>query len=129
MTHKKIQTLSKGYKQRVGLASALIHNPKVLILDEPTTGLDPNQLQDIRSLIKSFKGEKTILLSTHIMQEVEAICDRVIILKDGKVVADEHIKTIKNARKKELFYRVHFLPRNYRNTDLPSSDDDQSGKN
>ena len=68
------------------LASALIHNPKVLILDEPTTGLDPNQLQDIRSLIKSFKGEKTILLSTHIMQEVEAICDRVIILKDGKVV-------------------------------------------
>ena len=110
MTHKKIQTLSKGYKQRVGLASALIHNPKVLILDEPTTGLDPNQLQDIRSLIKSFKGEKTILLSTHIMQEVEAICDRVIILKDGKVVADEHIKTIKNKEQQiievEFDYRV-----------------------
>ena len=110
VTHKKIQTLSKGYKQRVGLASALIHNPKVLILDEPTTGLDPNQLQDIRSLIKSFKGEKTILLSTHIMQEVEAICDRVIILKDGKVVADEHIKTIKNKEQQiievEFDYRV-----------------------
>lgn len=110
VTHKKIQTLSKGYKQRVGLASALIHNPKVLILDEPTTGLDPNQLQDIRKLIKSFKGEKTILLSTHIMQEVEAICDRVIILKEGKVVADEHIKTIKNKEQQiievEFDYRV-----------------------
>lgn len=110
VTHKKIQTLSKGYKQRVGLASALIHNPKVLILDEPTTGLDPNQLQDIRTLIKSFKGEKTILLSTHIMQEVEAICDRVIILKEGKVVADEHIKTIKNKEQQiievEFDYRV-----------------------
>lgn len=110
VTHTKIHTLSKGYKQRVGLASALIHNPKVLILDEPTTGLDPNQLQDIRNLIKSFKGEKTILLSTHIMQEVEAICDRVIILKDGKVVADEHIETIKNKEQQvievEFDYRV-----------------------
>lgn len=110
VTYKKIQTLSKGYKQRVGLASALIHNPKVLILDEPTTGLDPNQLQDIRTLIKSFKGKKTVLLSTHIMQEVEAICDRVIILNEGKVVADEHIKTIKNKEQQvievEFDYRV-----------------------
>jgi len=87
--NKKIGALSKGYKQRVGLAQALIHNPDVLILDEPTTGLDPNQLIEIRELIKSIGKEKTVLLSTHIMQEVEAICDRVIIINKGKIVAND----------------------------------------
>lgn len=86
---KKIGSLSKGYRQRVGLAQALIHNPEVLILDEPTTGLDPNQIVEIRNLIKYAGREKTIMLSTHIMQEVEAICDRVIIIDKGKIVADE----------------------------------------
>jgi ABC-2 type transport system ATP-binding protein len=86
---KKIGTLSKGYRQRVGLAQAMIHNPKVLILDEPTSGLDPNQLAEIRSLIKDIGKEKTVMLSTHIMQEVEAICSRVIIINKGKIVADE----------------------------------------
>jgi len=85
---KKIGALSKGYKQRVGLAQAFIHDPEVLVLDEPTSGLDPNQLVEIRSLIKSLGQEKTILLSTHIMQEVEAICDRIIIINQGKIVAD-----------------------------------------
>jgi ABC-2 type transport system ATP-binding protein len=87
--HKKIGQLSKGYRQRVGLAAALLHNPDVLILDEPTTGLDPNQLVDIRQLIKTLGKEKTVLLSTHIMQEVEAICDRVLIIHKGKLVADK----------------------------------------
>jgi ABC-2 type transport system ATP-binding protein len=87
--NKKIGALSKGYKQRVGLAQALIHNPDVLILDEPTSGLDPNQLVEIRALIKSIGKDKTVLLSTHIMQEVEAICDRVLIINNGKLVADE----------------------------------------
>lgn len=85
---KKIGALSKGYKQRVGLAQALIHDPAVLILDEPTTGLDPNQLEEIRSLVKKISVDKTVLLSTHIMQEVEALCDRVIIINKGKIVAD-----------------------------------------
>jgi ABC-2 type transport system ATP-binding protein len=85
---KKIGMLSKGYRQRVGLAQAIIHDPDVLILDEPTSGLDPNQLVDIRKLIKTIGKEKTVMLSTHIMQEVEAICDRVIIIKKGKIVAD-----------------------------------------
>lgn len=88
--NKKIGALSKGYRQRVGLAQALIHDPKVLILDEPTSGLDPNQLTEIRSLIKSIGKEKTVVLSTHIMQEVEAICDRVIIINKGKIVANEN---------------------------------------
>lgn len=86
---KKIGALSKGYRQRVGLAQALIHNPEVLILDEPTSGLDPNQLGEIRSLIKNIGKEKTVILSTHIMQEVEAICGRVIIISKGKIVADD----------------------------------------
>lgn len=85
---KKIKELSKGYRQRVGLAAAIIHEPEVLILDEPTTGLDPNQLAEIRTLIKKIGATKTVLLSTHIMQEVEAICDRVIIINKGKIVAD-----------------------------------------
>ena len=93
--HKKIKQLSKGYRQRVGLAQAIIHNPEILILDEPTTGLDPNQLVEIRSLIKNLSKDKTIILSTHIMQEVEAICDRVIIIKQGQLVADESLAAFK----------------------------------
>lgn len=92
--HKKIGALSKGYRQRVGLAQALIHDPKVLILDEPTSGLDPNQIIEIRSLISALGKEKTIMLSTHIMQEVEAICDRIIILKQGTLVADSSTQEI-----------------------------------
>lgn len=94
-THKKIGELSKGYQQRVGLAAAILHDPDVLILDEPTTGLDPNQLQEIRGLIKSLGKEKTILLSTHVMQEVEAICDRVIIINKGELLLDKSIKELK----------------------------------
>ena len=91
---KKIGELSKGYRQRVGLAQALVHNPDILILDEPTSGLDPNQIIEIRNLISTLGKEKTVLLSTHIMQEVEAICDRVIIINDGKIVADEKSASI-----------------------------------
>lgn len=91
---KKIGALSKGYRQRVGLAQALIHNPEVLILDEPTSGLDPNQIVEIRNLISELGKEKTVMLSTHIMQEVEAICDRVIIIDKGRIVADEEPKKI-----------------------------------
>jgi len=90
--HKLIGALSKGYRQRVGLAQALIHDPKVLIMDEPTTGLDPNQLEEIRGLIKNIGKEKTVMLSTHIMQEVEAICSRVIIIDKGIIVADDSVE-------------------------------------
>ncbi len=93
---KKIGALSKGYRQRVGLAQALIHDPKVLILDEPTTGLDPNQLTEIRHLIKEIGKQKTVMLSTHIMQEVEAICDRVIIVNNGKIVANDITSVLQN---------------------------------
>jgi ABC-2 type transport system ATP-binding protein len=93
--HKKISQLSKGYQQRVGLAAALLHNPEVLILDEPTTGLDPNQLVEIRALIKEIGKEKTVLFSTHILQEVEAVCDRVIIIKEGALVLDTPMNEIK----------------------------------
>lgn len=93
-SHKKIGQLSKGYRQRVGLATALLHNPSVLILDEPTTGLDPNQLVEIRELIKNIGKDKTVFLSTHIMQEVEAICDRVIIINKGKIVTDSTIENL-----------------------------------
>lgn len=93
--HKKIRALSKGYRQRVGLAQALIHDPSVLILDEPTTGLDPNQLEEIRHLIREISREKTVMLSSHIMQEVEAVCNRVIIINKGKIVADGGINEIK----------------------------------
>ena len=95
--HKKIGALSRGYKQRVGLAQALIHDPEVLILDEPTTGLDPNQLVEIRDLIKKCGKTKTVLLSTHIMQEVEAMCDRVIIINKGNIVADAKINELQDA--------------------------------
>ena len=92
--HKKIGQLSKGYKQRVGLAQAIIHDPEVLILDEPTSGLDPNQLIEIRKLIKELGKTKTVILSTHIMQEVEAICDDVIIINKGEIVAQDRLETL-----------------------------------
>lgn len=106
--HKKIGALSKGYRQRVGLAQAMIHNPSVLILDEPTTGLDPNQLVDIRQLIKNIGKEKTVILSTHIMQEVEAICDRVIIINKGKIVADDKTSFLQQKSESETIILVEF---------------------
>ena len=99
--HKKIGMLSKGYRQRVGLAQAIIHNPEVLILDEPTSGLDPNQLVDIRALIKELGKNKTVIISTHIMQEVEAICDDIIIINKGQIVANNSLKGIKKAHNQE----------------------------
>ena len=102
---KKIKELSKGFKQRVGLAAALIHNPEVLILDEPTTGLDPNQLVEIRNLIKEAGGNKTVLLSTHIMQEVDKMCNRVIIINKGKIVEDQ---LISNFQKDNIDLEEHF---------------------
>ena len=101
-SHKKIGQLSKGYRQRVGLASAFLHNPDVLILDEPTTGLDPNQLVEIRELIKNIGKNKTVFLSTHIMQEVEAICDRVIIINDGKIVTDKKLDKLVSEEKEQI---------------------------
>tara|TARA_B110000211_G_scaffold81226_1_gene95100 strand:+ start:492 stop:1385 length:894 start_codon:yes stop_codon:yes gene_type:complete len=95
--NKKINQLSKGYQQRVGLAAAILHNPKVLILDEPTTGLDPNQLVEIRALIKELGKDKTVLFSTHIMQEVEAVCDRVIIIKKGAVLVDKKLSELQSS--------------------------------
>ena len=94
-SQKKINTLSKGFKQRVGLAAALIHNPEVIILDEPTTGLDPNQLIKIRKLIRDLGKDKTVILSTHILQEVNAICDRVIIINQGKIVLDKSLESLR----------------------------------
>ena len=101
-SHKKIGQLSKGYRQRVGLANALLHNPDVLILDEPTTGLDPNQLVEIRNVIKNVGKNKTVFLSTHIMQEVEAICDRVIIINKGKIVTDKKLDKLISADKEQI---------------------------
>ena len=101
-SHKKIGQLSKGYRQRVGLANALLHNPDVLILDEPTTGLDPNQLMEIRTVIKNVGKDKTVFLSTHIMQEVEAICDRVIIINNGKIVADKKLDSLISEEKEQV---------------------------
>ena len=106
--HKLIGSLSKGYRQRVGLAQALLHNPEVLILDEPTTGLDPNQLIEIRSLIKEVGKEKTVMLSTHIMQEVEAICDRVIIINKGQIVANKTIKELQKNKGNRKLITVEF---------------------
>ena len=103
-SHKKIGELSKGYRQRVGLATALLHNPDVLILDEPTTGLDPNQLVEIRELIRNIGKEKTVILSTHIMQEVDAICDRVIIISKGQIVADDTAKTLQQELEHQTVY-------------------------
>lgn len=101
-SHKKIAQLSKGYRQRVGLANALLHNPDVLILDEPTTGLDPNQLMEIRNVIKNVGKDKTVFLSTHIMQEVEAICDRVIIIDKGQIVADKKLDHLVSENKEQV---------------------------
>ncbi len=101
-SHKKIGQLSKGYRQRVGLANALLHEPDVLILDEPTTGLDPNQLVEIRNVIRNVGKDKTVFLSTHIMQEVEAICDRVIIINNGKIVADKMLDKLINEAVEQL---------------------------
>lgn len=109
-SHKKIKQLSKGYRQRVGLANALLHDPEVLILDEPTTGLDPHQLVAVRDLIKTLGKTKTVFLSTHIMQEVEAMCDRVIIINKGVIVADKNLKDLYQEKKQivivEFDYRV-----------------------
>jgi len=104
---KKIGALSKGYRQRVGLAQAIIHDPKVLIMDEPTTGLDPNQLEEIRNLIKTLGKEKTVMLSTHIMQEVEAVCDKVIIINKGEIVANESTQNLQKNSNKQI-YTVEF---------------------
>lgn len=104
---KKIGALSKGYRQRVGLAQAIIHDPKVLIMDEPTTGLDPNQLEEIRGLIKTLGKEKTVMLSTHIMQEVEAVCDKVIIINKGEIVANESTQNLQKNTSKQV-YTVEF---------------------
>ncbi|MEO8590664.1 MAG: gliding motility-associated ABC transporter ATP-binding subunit GldA [Flavobacteriales bacterium] len=106
--HKRIGALSKGYRQRVGLAQAMIHDPKVLILDEPTSGLDPNQLVEIRALIRRIGEEKTVMLSTHIMQEVEAICDRIIIIDRGKVVADDTASALRGTQQKHDMLEVEF---------------------
>ncbi len=106
--NKKIGQLSKGYRQRVGLAQAIIHDPQVLILDEPTTGLDPNQLVEIRNLIKELGKNKTVMLSTHIMQEVQAICERAIIINHGRIVADDSIANLtqKNTNLEKVFQQL-----------------------
>ncbi|WP_158844150.1 gliding motility-associated ABC transporter ATP-binding subunit GldA [Algibacter sp. L1A34] len=106
--HKKIGQLSKGYRQRVGLANALLHDPEVLILDEPTTGLDPNQLVEIRNLIKNIGKTKTVFLSTHIMQEVEAICDRVIIINKGEIVADKKLTELRDEKEQIVIVEFDF---------------------
>lgn len=106
--HKKIAALSKGYKQRLGLAQAFIHNPEVLILDEPTSGLDPNQLMEIRAVIKKIGETKTVLFSSHIMQEVEAVCDRILIIKDGKLIADSPKSQIQDLWKDKEIISVEF---------------------
>jgi ABC-2 type transport system ATP-binding protein len=106
--HKKIGALSKGFKQRVGLAQAIIHDPEVLILDEPTTGLDPNQLIEIRSLIKDLGKEKTLIFSTHIMQEVTALCDRVLIIKNGQIQANDTLQNLQATLQGEWITTVNF---------------------
>jgi len=106
--HKRIGALSKGYRQRVGLAQAMIHDPEVLILDEPTSGLDPNQLVEVRGLIKRIGERKTVMLSTHIMQEVEAICDRVIIIDRGNLVADDKASTLRSSSHQREVVEVEF---------------------
>lgn len=103
---KRIGELSKGYRQRVGLAQALIHEPRVLILDEPTTGLDPNQLIEIRELIKEFGQDKTVLFSTHILQEVHAICDRMVVLRKGRFVADKAVSEVAPEALEEMFHEL-----------------------
>ena len=118
--HKLIGSLSKGYKQRVGLAQALIHDPEVLILDEPTSGLDMNQLIDIRALIKNLGKDKTVIFSTHIMQEVNALCDRVVIINDGKIVANDSIDQLQNRIKGENLVKLVFLNNNFNENEFKS---------
>ncbi len=103
--HKKIGQLSKGYKQRVGLAAALIHHPEVLILDEPTSGLDPNQIVEIRNVIKEQGKDKTVIFSSHILQEVEAICDRIIVINKGQIVADDTLENLQKGQSLEEVFR------------------------
>lgn len=116
--NKKIGSLSKGYRQRVGLAQAMIHDPKVLILDEPTTGLDPNQLEEIRNLIIEIGKQKTVLLSTHIMQEVEAVCNRVIIINKGKIVANDETSVVQHSQKKSQYVITVEFDKSVSHTDL-----------
>ncbi len=118
--HKKIGQLSKGYRQRVGIANALLHDPEVLILDEPTTGLDPNQLVEIRELIKNIGKNKTVFLSTHIMQEVEAICDRVIIINKGNIVADAKLNDLKDNSKQIIEVEFDFRVEEQFLQDIPN---------
>lgn len=106
--NKKIRQLSKGYRQRVGLAQALIHDPEVLILDEPTTGLDPNQLKEIRDLIKNISKDKTVILSTHIMQEVQALCDRVVIINKGVLVANDRVSALTSRQNEQITVKLVF---------------------
>ncbi len=108
--NKKIHQLSKGYQQRVGIAAAILHNPKVLILDEPTTGLDPNQIIEIRALIQELGKNKTVLFSTHIMQEVEAVCDRVIIIKKGEILVDKKLEELQDSKQQiiEVTFNTSF---------------------
>ena len=120
--NKKIGQLSKGYKQRVGLAAALIHEPEVLILDEPTSGLDPNQIIEIRNVIKALANNKTVLFSSHILQEVEAICDRVIIINKGNIVADDSLQNLQLAKAGQQFVTVTFQEEIHTN-ELQSLDD------
>jgi ABC-2 type transport system ATP-binding protein len=130
--HKKIEELSKGYRQRVGLAAAIIHDPEVLILDEPTTGLDPNQLAEIRSLIMHIGKEKTVLLSTHIMQEVEAMCSRVLIINKGKIIADKSTKDLKRSFIEKDVLEVEFdheIDEALLKNDFPSIQLEALGKN
>jgi len=114
--HKKIGELSKGYKQRVGLAQAMIHDPEILVLDEPTSGLDPNQIIEIRKLIRELGRSKTVILSTHILSEVEATCDRILIINDGKIVADGTADVLKQQAEGEELLRVQI-------SDAPSMDE------
>ena len=114
--HKKIGELSKGYKQRVGLAQALIHDPEILILDEPTTGLDPNQIVEIRNLIREIGREKTVILSTHILPEVEATCDRILIINDGKIVADGTSESLRKQAQGQEILKVGISEANDKNT-------------
>lgn len=114
--HKRLHMLSKGYRQRVGLAQAMIHDPEVLILDEPTSGLDPNQLVEIRNLIRSLGKEKTVIFSTHIMQEVQAICDRVIIINQGQIVGDDSIQMLSTLVHKEIAVEVEFSREVFQNS-------------
>ena len=106
--NKRIEALSKGYRQRVGLAQALIHDPEVLILDEPTSGLDPNQLVEIRKLIKAISHNKTVMFSTHIMQEVQALCDRVIVINKGEIVADDSLNNLLQKQGRAVALIVEF---------------------